>query len=161
MSKTPVPEKQVEQGGMPEFAALMRAYKKVNDHIEELKDEKKDQEEQLAYLKKLIQTEVKNMDLGPKSVLRIEGVGSFNFTSQRYYKVPSGDARERLMRKLLEEKDGVALLTIGKKDLNEWCKDREDQELEIPAYLEYFEQKDVPVISLKKAHKAKGNETNE
>lgn len=134
----------------------MRAYKALEVKIAEIKEDKKEKDEQQANVKKLIASEVVNMGVGKGSKLKVEGVGSFNFTTQRYYRVPSGDERERLVRMIMDEPNGIALLTIGKKDLNDWCQDRLNREEEVPEFLQYFEDTMVPVISLKKAPKAQG-----
>lgn len=154
MAKVRVPDTLLEKGAEPQFEALMRTYQAKSEKADELKKEKADIEQELTYLKGLIRDAVVNMGLAKGSTLRVEGVGRFNFTTQKYWRVPTGDERERLVHTLLEEQS-VSLLTVGKRDLNDWCRDREDREVDVPDYLQFIEDANVPVISLKKAPKHK------
>lgn len=154
MARVSVPDPNAEsdlaRGENAKFEALMRRYKAVDEKIAVVKREKADLEAELSNVKQLLREEVLNMGVSKGSTLRVEGVGKFHFTTQRYYRVPSGDEREHLVRLLVAE-GSQSLLTIGKKDLNDWCRDRKDSEEAVPDYIKFHEDKHVPVISLTKS----------
>ena len=155
------------------FELLLRKYDELDQAASQAGDDKAEKESARDNVKSLLKDEVVNMGLGKRTKLAIPGVGDFSFTTERYYRIPANDREEfvlLLIRRSLKQA-GIAndadwilealrgteitLLSIGKGDLNAWCKERvdeaEEDEQPLPGYITYFEDKFVPRISLASA----------
>lgn len=148
--KVPTEEELVQQrGDDPRFEALMKRYAEVDARIAAAKREKSELEDEQQNLRQLLVDEVRNLGLARGSTLRVDGVGTFGFTTKRGWRVAADD-RERLVTELIEE-GSTALLTVGKKALDDWCADRLNTGRDVPEYVKRYEDRHVPRISLEKS----------
>lgn len=137
------PEPKAAVEGEDTFAALMRQYHNNEIELERAKALVSDLDSVRTNLRTLLRSEALNRSIGKGSNVRIDGVGVFGWTTQRSHVVPR-ERREEFAR-LLAGRDEYSLLTIGKRDLREWCEELGDKK---PAYIEFHEDPFVPRIKL-------------
>ncbi len=137
--------------GDSQFSKLMRVYQVQAHRKARLEAELKDTKSVLENAKELIRSEVGTIGLAKGSVMRVDGIGKFNYTTNRYYSVPPENRAEFV--ELIIERGEQSLLEMGKKSLNDWCKaivDDYDAEVpgsfELPNYIRFFEDTMVPNI---------------
>lgn len=133
----------------PQLRVLLEEYDRLDREAAERAEAKRNAEDAREHVKGLLRDEATNMGLGKGSRAVYEGLGTFGWTTKRYWRLPS-EHREQFVR-LLIERGEEALLTIGQKDLNAWCDDMEARGEELPSYLKYHEDRFVPQISLESA----------
>lgn len=163
---------EIEGPAKARFELLMRKYAELDESASKASEAKTNLEASRDNVRSLLKDEVSNMGLGRGSKLSLPGIGTFSFTTERYYRVPAVDReafallliRRSLMQRGMNEDDvdhvidrlrgtEVALLSVGKSDLDAWCKERIDEAgpgepHPLPSYVAYFEDKFVPRISL-------------
>ena len=163
---------EIEGPAKARFELLMRKYAELDESASKTSEAKSNLEASRDNVRALLKDEVSNMGLGRGSKLSLPGVGTFSFTTERYYRVPAVDreafalllVRRSLLQGGMNEDDvndivaqlrgtEVALLSIGKSDLNAWCQERvdeagPDERHPLPSYVAYFEDEFVPRISL-------------
>jgi hypothetical protein len=149
MARQKVKVQEIERGTNPRFEELMRRYQAITLKVDALSEERKLAIGQQDNLKALLKEEVQNMGLGRGSKLKIDGVGAFSFTTNRYYAC----TKERRLElvDLLIERGEKSLLTIGKADLASWASEvDEDEDQTLPDFVTFFEDKFVPRVAVDK-----------
>jgi hypothetical protein len=160
----------IEGQAKARFEALLKKYDELDQAASAASERKAELEASRDNVRTLLKDEVTNMGLGRRTRLSVPGVGDFSFTTERYHRMPAERRedfallliRRSLLLRGMNEDDiehvvdllhgtEVALLTIGKSDLNEWCKERADEDEPLPPYVTFFEDRFVPRISLTSA----------
>ena len=143
--------KKIDAGVNPILETLMRELDRVERELGDARDLETRLKGDRAALTERLKTEVLNLGLGRGSRLEISGIGTFGFTTERYWSVPK-ERRGDFARFLIKHGD-IDLLTIGKSDLKAWCDDRGRIDEAVPPYVTYFENTFKPRISLEETRR--------
>jgi len=131
---------------MNDIHDLMVEYDGVDSELAEESGHVAALKQRRASLRELLKDAVLNAGLGRGSKVELPDLGSLHFTTQRHYRVPP-EHRERFVQYIIDE-GSIALLSMSPGDLASWCEDRKRCGVDVPEFVEYHEERFVPVITL-------------